>query len=41
VKGYLIKIDEDIWRRVKSKAASQGITLKQLIEELLLKWLED
>lgn len=40
--SYILrKIDEDLWRRVKSKAALEGTTLKALIERLLAGWLAD
>ena len=35
----LRKIDDDLWRRVKSKAALQGTSIKALIETLLKTWL--
>lgn len=38
--SYILRqIDEHLWRRVKSKAALQGITIKALIEKLLKDWL--
>jgi hypothetical protein len=37
---YLLRdIDPDLWRRVKSKAALEGVSLKTLIERLLRAWL--
>lgn len=32
-------IDPAFWRRVKSKAAAEGVTVKELILRLLTKWL--
>jgi len=32
-------IDPDFWRRVKSKAAAEGVTIKDLILRLLATWL--
>jgi predicted DNA binding CopG/RHH family protein len=38
--SYILRnIDPELWRRVKSKAALEGITIKALIEELLQTWL--
>lgn len=38
--SYILRdINPDLWRRVKSKAALEGITLKALIENLLKAWL--
>jgi len=38
---YLLRgIDDDLWRRVKSKAALEGISIKALLEELLRAWLK-
>ena len=31
-------IDPELWRRVKSKAALEGITIKHVILKLLAKW---
>ncbi len=40
--SYILRqIDEQLWRRVKSKAALEGVTLKALIERLLRDWLGD
>ncbi len=38
--SYIIRgIDPDLWKQVKSKAALQTITLRELIESLLKGWL--
>ena len=38
---YLLRgIDDDLWRRVKSKAALEGISIRALLEELLRAWLK-
>jgi hypothetical protein len=33
-------IDEAFWKRVKSKAAAEGITIKTLILNLLKNWVD-
>jgi len=39
--SYIIRgINPDLWRQVKSKAALEGITLRDLIERLLTGWLQ-
>ena len=39
--SYILRqIDPDLWRRVKSKAALEGLSIKTLIELLLRDWLE-
>ena len=38
--SYILrKIDPDLWRQVKAKAAFEGVTIKTLIERLLIAWL--
>lgn len=38
--SYILRgIDPDLWKRVKSKAALEPLTLKALIEKLLAEWL--
>ena len=38
--SYILRqIDETLWRRVKSKAALEGTSIKALIEKLLWSWL--
>lgn len=39
-KNYLMRVDEMLWRRAKSKAALEGITMREAIERLFLAWLE-
>ena len=40
--SYILRgIDTDLWRRVKSKAALEGTSIKALIERLLKTWLGD
>ena len=36
----LRKIDDALWRRIKSKAALEGVSLKDLIERLLRDWVD-
>lgn len=39
--SYILRnIDPELWRRVKSKAALEGISVKALIERLLRTWVE-
>ena len=39
--SYILRgIDPDLWRRVKGKAAIEGVTLKALIERLFRDWLK-
>jgi predicted HicB family RNase H-like nuclease len=41
VSSYILrKIDPDLWKQVKSKAALEPVSLKTLIERLLRAWLE-
>lgn len=35
----LRKIDSELWQRVRSRAADEGINVKDLIEQLLVTWL--
>lgn len=36
---YLLRdIDDELWRKVKSKAAAEGLTVKDVILELLAEW---
>ncbi len=39
-KTYPMRVEEDIWKRVKSKAALEGITLREAIERLLKGWID-
>jgi hypothetical protein len=37
--SYIIRdIDESLWRKVKSKAAAEGVTTKAIILRLLAAW---
>jgi hypothetical protein len=37
---YLLRqIDPELWRQVKSKAALERLTIRELIEQLLRQWL--
>jgi predicted HicB family RNase H-like nuclease len=39
--SYILRdIDADLWRRVKSKAALEGVSVKKLIEQLLRTWVD-
>lgn len=39
--SYILrKIDPELWKQVKSKAAAEGVSLKTLIERLLNDWLK-
>lgn len=35
-----IRIDDPLWEQVKAKAAAEGITVSDLIRDLLRKWLK-
>lgn len=38
--SYILRdIDPELWKRVKAKAALEGVSLKALIEQLLKAWL--
>jgi plasmid stability protein len=39
--SYILRdIDDALWRRVKSRAALEGTTVKALIEQLLRAWVD-
>lgn len=39
--AYILRdIDPDLWRKVKSKAAAQGLTAKDVILKLLAEWVK-
>jgi predicted HicB family RNase H-like nuclease len=40
LKQYPMRVDEEIWRRAKSQAALEGITLREAIERLLQAWVD-
>lgn len=35
-----IRIDAELWERVKTQAATEGITVSELIRQLLRGWLD-
>lgn len=38
---YLLRdIDDELWRKVKSKAAAEGMTVKDVILQLLAEWVK-
>ncbi len=37
---YDLEINDALWRACKSKAALEGITLKDLIVKLIMMWIE-
>jgi hypothetical protein len=38
---YLLRdIDDELWRKVKSKAAAEGMTVKDVILKLLAEWVK-
>lgn len=40
MKQYLLNVEDEIWKKVKSKAALEGITLRVAIERLLKGWID-
>ncbi len=38
LKQYPMRVEEEIWKRAKAKAALEGITMKEAIERLLQGW---
>jgi len=41
VAAYILRdIDADLWRKVKSKAATQGVSAKDVILKLLAEWVK-
>ena len=40
LKQYPMRVEEEIWRRAKAKAALEGITLREAIEGLLKGWID-
>lgn len=39
--AYIIRgIDDDLWKRVKSKAAAEGVSAKDVILHLLADWVK-
>lgn len=40
--SYILRdIDPDLWKRVKAKAALSEVTLKKLVEQLLMDWVKE
>jgi hypothetical protein len=37
---FVLRTDPAFWKRVQAKAASQGVTVKSVILQLLVTWLE-
>ncbi len=37
---YPIRIDDELWRQAKIKAATDRITLREVIEKLLVGWVD-
>jgi hypothetical protein len=38
---YILRdIDDNLWRRVKAKAAMQGVTLKEAVNSMLVQYVE-
>jgi predicted DNA binding CopG/RHH family protein len=40
LKQYPMRVEEEVWRRVKAKAALEGMTIKEAIERLLRGWVD-
>ncbi len=40
LKTYPMRVEEQIWRQAKAKAALEGITLREAIERLLKGWVD-
>ena len=36
---YMLKLPVDLWRAVKSKAAGEGVTVREIIEKMLREYL--
>jgi predicted HicB family RNase H-like nuclease len=41
LKTYPMRVEEQIWRQAKAKAALEGITLREAIERLLKEWIDE
>lgn len=39
-KTYPMRVEEEIWRKAKAKAALEGITMKEAIERFLRGWID-
>ncbi len=40
IKQYPMRVEEEIWRRAKAKAALEGITMREAVERLLKGWID-
>lgn len=39
--SYILRgVDPELWKRVKAKAALEGITIRDLIEDFLREWVK-
>ncbi len=41
MKHYSLKVDDELWKKVKGKAGLKGISIKALITQLLEQWLQE
>lgn len=41
LKTYPMRVEEQIWRQAKAKAALEGITMREAIERLLRGWIDE
>ena len=39
LKQYPMRVEEELWKRAKAKAALEGITLREALESLLKGWI--
>lgn len=40
--SYILRqIDPELWKRVKSKAAAEGLTLRAIVDQLLRGWVKE
>jgi predicted HicB family RNase H-like nuclease len=39
IKQYPMRVEELIWRKAKSKAALEDISLREVVERLLIAWI--
>ncbi len=40
LKQYPMRVEEDVWKKAKAKAALEGITLREALENLLKGWID-
>ena len=38
IKQYPMRVEEQIWRQAKARAALDGVTMREAIERLLIAW---